>query len=275
VIGLRVAVVCADDRVRMLIARAFDAAPLEWEITMCETPPPSADVVVTADEAIPGAVYFDPDHPERLLKDVEDNRRQSSMQVVSVFGATGGCGTSTIALHLAARAKASTCVLVADRVSAALRLGLEPNEIGREPVPVPGGFRIACCDDADLTTAVLEAQGRFEAILIDAGRAWSDSVVEQSARSVFVLPPSVPGGRSALRWVERFPHQPTAFVVNRLGPGGEVRRSDLERVIGRRVATELPCVRRLRDAEDDGRLLAGWSPWTLRVGALAGALDLA
>jgi hypothetical protein len=274
VIALKVAVVCADDHLRMPVARAFDAAPLEWEITICDRPPETADVVVSAGAQIPGAVPFDPDHPERLLKDIEERGRRCSRRVISIFGATGGCGATTIALHLAARVKGSVCLLVADEISAALRLGLEPDEIGDEPIPVPGDFRVARLCRADPLGSLGGASGGFEVLLVDAGRAWSETVVEGSALSVVVLPPSVPGGRSALRWVTHFPHQPSALVVNRLGPGGEMRSKDLERLIGRRVAIELPCVRRLRDVEDDGRLLEGWSLWNLRLAALARALHL-
>jgi hypothetical protein len=65
-------------------------------------------------------------------------------------------------------------------------------------------------------------------------------------------------------------------VTNRLGPGGETTRPQIESVIGRKVGLELPCWPGLRDAEGERRIGSlRWSRWGLALGRLARALDRA
>jgi hypothetical protein len=73
--------------------------------------------------------------------------------------------------------------------------------------------------------------------------------------------------------IDCWPQLNWLLVSNRCGPGGETTRAELQAIIGRRVALELPCAPSLRDAEDDGRLLTSrLSPWVRRVDRLAGTL---
>lgn len=64
-----------------------------------------------------------------------------------------------------------------------------------------------------------------------------------------------------------------AVVCNRLGPGGEMTRTELERIVEHRIGLELPCTPALRDAEDEGKLLGlRVSRYSRRVVQLARAL---
>jgi hypothetical protein len=67
---------------------------------------------------------------------------------------------------------------------------------------------------------------------------------------------------------------PWAVVTNKLGPGGETTRAELQELLGGRpIAIELPCCPALRDAEDDARLLASdRHRWRRAVKRLAAAL---
>ncbi|HEX3327543.1 MAG TPA: hypothetical protein VHV50_11150, partial [Actinomycetota bacterium] len=60
----------------------------------------------------------------------------------------------------------------------------------------------------------------------------------------------------------------------RLGRGGETTRRQIEEIVGRKVALELPCCPGLRDAEGKQRLVAlRWSRWGQAVIRLGRALE--
>jgi hypothetical protein len=84
-----------------------------------------------------------------------------------------------------------------------------------------------------------------------------------------VMPPTSPGAARTRALLERIPPRPHAVVVNRQGPGGEATRALLQVALGSTIALELPCSPALRDAEDDGALLARHARWTRRVERLA------
>jgi hypothetical protein len=71
-------------------------------------------------------------------------------------------------------------------------------------------------------------------------------------------------------------HSPAAWVpvINRLGPGGETTVRDIERIIGKDVAVELPCCPALRDREDEGRLLKPpWTRWSRGIRRLVDVME--
>jgi hypothetical protein len=92
--------------------------------------------------------------------------------------------------------------------------------------------------------------------------------------AVLVTPPTRPGALRARALVRRWPDLRWAVITNKVGPGGETTRAEMQEVIGHRVALELPCAPALRDAEDDGRLLrTRWSRWGRGIARLARALQ--
>jgi hypothetical protein len=276
-----VALVSRDPRARLELAAAFDSAPLEWRVELHESPPPAADAVVLgADvEAGPaGAIAFDPRDPAGALDAVTRRLRRGAPGVVAVTSATGGAGVTSVALHLAAAARSPAC-LVDLAGGAAARLGLEGSGPGAAaPVPVPGGFRLLAPSpggDADAAAAFLEeAAAPFASVVVDvAPGPLLTTVLARCRAAVLVMTPALPAARRSRALLDAAGSVPWAVVTNRLGPGGETTRSELEGALGRRIALELPCCPALRDAEDDGGLLlSGWTRWRRAVDRLAAAV---
>ena len=219
------------------------------------------------------AVAFDPSHPARVIGEVTRRLAGEQVRTVVVVAASGGCGASSVALHLAAEASGRTCLVGTDG-HLIHRLGLEPEATRGGPVPVPGDFRLAQVEDSDLARSVDELTGAFQAVIVDGGLPALASLASQSPDCVLVLSPTVPSARSAAELLGSFPDARWAIVTNRLGPGGETSSAELQRILGRRICLELPCARGLRDAEGECRLASTWSPWRRRVARLANALEL-
>lgn len=282
--ALNVAVVSRDSTIRLEAARAFDSAPQHWTVALHHTLPADADVVVAgADMDIEADAVFDPAQPGRVIDDVmKAAGRSIGARIFTVTGPSGGIGVTSVALHLArtsARA-ASTCLADCDLDwGAGYRLGLPDDartwaEAGdseeallRAALPVPGGFRVlASPGDSrppDHGMVLEAAKTHFDRIVVDAGRALTAPDLLKAADAVvLVLAPTAPSAHRTRDVLQRLAPGRVAIVTNRIGPGGETNRSEIERIIGCKVALELPCDRRLRDAEDDGRLLAShWSRW--------------
>lgn len=267
---VRVALVCPDDALRMVAAKAFDEAPPEWDVHLHRNVPEGADVVVAVGCELADSVAFDAAHPADVVDEVKRRLATSRRSLITVVAASGGCGATSVALHLAAEATNATCV-VASSDQLTHRLGLDPAAVAGGPIPVPGGFKVVKATAPERAPDLL---GDFENVIVDAGRAALEWPVASHGGCVLVLAPTLPSARAAAELLQSFPERVWAVVTNRLGPGGETGSAELQRVLGRRICLELPCSRGLRDAEGECRLLPGWSWWRRRVRRLAHALDL-
>ncbi len=266
---------------RMTAARAFDAAPAEWDISFSAEPDEDADVLVAVGVSVPGALSMDPTDPEAVLDRIRD-RCSQTRRVIVVIGASGGCGATSIALHLAAawRHGAVAVVDLHRGAPAALRLGIADDagiDEGVDPVvlPVAGGFRLVFPRGRSEEVARVPevAFEQAETAIVDAPPEALGRLETRPGRTVLVMTPSVPSAIRAARLLDSHPEQAWVPVTNRVGPGSETTRLDIERILGRRVALELPCSPGLRDAEDEATLLtSSLSPWRMRVQRLADAL---
>lgn len=272
---IRVALVCPDDSLRMAAAQAFDSAPAEWDVSLHRTVPEATDVVVSVGCELPGALAFDLANPSDIVTDVQRRVTASDRRLITVVGASGGCGATTISLHLAAEA-ARRRSLLATRSPWVLsdRLGVEGHDEVATPVPVPGGFKAVGVVGTDPTSLLAGLIGDFERVVVDGDPAALAGIVAVSDACVMVIAPTLPSAHAASRLLESLPEARWAVVANRVGPGGETTRAELQRILGRRIGLELPCSRALRDAEGERRLTASWSLWWRRLHGLADALGL-
>jgi hypothetical protein len=200
--------------------------------------------------------------------------------VVAVGSASGGCGVTTIALHLCRRI-GGCFVEVARAAGAAERLGLDRTALrswdatgpDRDPVrlaalPMAGGFRaVFAAEEWDAGEVVMQLAGRFDAVVVDLAARCPPV---PCAVKVVVMPATVTGARRARDSGQILGK--ALLVANRLGPGGEYTRAALEVVAGRRIDVALPCCPALRDAEDDGRLVGTHTRWHRRLDELAGRI---
>lgn len=204
---------------------------------------------------------------------------------ITVLGGTGGCGVTTIALHLA-RALAAigpACfVELSHTAGAAERMGLErtavrtwssehrsAQDVRLSAVPMEGGFRaIFAAPSCHLEWADLALlDGEFDRVVVDPGVAPVNSF---DGTAVVVVAGSLPAARRARPLIATEPAR--ALVVNRTGPGGEATRALIEAALDATTALELPHFPALRDAEDEGRLLRRGSRWCRRIDRLARAI---
>jgi MinD-like ATPase involved in chromosome partitioning or flagellar assembly len=289
---MRVAIVSRDPVLRLEAARAFDAAPPAWIVSLHTRSPSDADVVVaTPDVDVPGAIPFDPSHPEGVLGAVSARTEIERAHIVVVTSPSGGTGATSVALHLAAAAAARhrTCFIDLDlRWGVMDRLGLpddvrtweagvhSSDDVVRAAIPVQGGFRALLVHENGHGAAAIDAaRSEFERVFVDAPvEVLSADVLERASAGVLVLSPTVPSACRARRMLDALTTVEWAVVTNRLGPGGEMTRSGLERILERSVALELPCVPALRDAEDDARLVtSSFSRWLRAIDRLFKALE--
>jgi MinD-like ATPase involved in chromosome partitioning or flagellar assembly len=287
---VRVAIVGVDNAMRLAAAKAFDRAPSSWLVSLHREVPEGADVVVLTPEVKGEGLRFDPDRPHDVIEAVKDAGR-GARRVVVVTGASGGIGATSIALHLAAvwGRRGRTCYFDLDPGGGSrLRLGMpadartwadvcdDEESLLLAALPVAPGLRayVASPDgQADPRPVIERAASLFERVVIDAPAGGLDVALDLADVGVLVAAPTFPSierardllGRHTLRW---------AVVTNRIGPGGEATRAELEAVLGRTIGLELPCAPRLRDAEDDRRLLdPAWSRWARRIERLATVLE--
>jgi hypothetical protein len=294
---MKVAVVCCDPALRLAAARAFDGAPATWDVTLCEAPPEDADVVVLGPDVAGGnaGIVFDPARPETMVEQIEATLGTGDgPRVLVVTSAAGGTGATTIALHLAhaLSAAADACYLELTGGGAA-RLSMPPgsltwgdagstqHELRCAALPVAGGFRVLLApvepNESEALVILDRAAEAFERLVVDLPAAeLLTPALPRAHAGVIVMAPTQPCARRTQALLEGLPDFPWAIVSNRAGPGGETTRAGLERILGRRIALELPCTPALRDCEDDGRLLTSkWSRFSRGVARLAGALETA
>lgn len=273
----QIAIVCSDDSLRLAAVRAFDDAPALWDVTLERDPPAAADVVVTVGEGLAGDVQMDLTDPRRVVEDVRTTLAQRTCRVLLVVGASGGCGATSVALHLAAEASARTCLVdLHDEPSCARRLGLDPGDVSAAPapVPVPGGFRLSWSDAERADGWVDRLQRDYERVILHAPRAAAPELAEHCGGVVLVMMPTIVSANQAAELLRRLGDSAVAVVTNRVGPGGETTRAELQRILGCRVALQLPCSPGLRDSEDDCRLLtSSLSPWRRGVARLNAAFE--
>lgn len=294
---MKVAVVCRDPTLRLQAARAFDHVPPTWEVELSDRRPKDADVVVlgsdvTGDET---DIVFDPERPELVVEQISAAlRRRSPHRVIVVTAPCGGTGATTVALHLAQRMadSAPTCYLElaaggADRLDMPTdaltwtQAGSSAEDLRVAALPIAGGFRalLAPRDEIDASHAlevVDRAAASFELIVVDAvPKQLLTPVLDRAHAGLMVISPTRPCARRTRMLLDELPDVPWAIVSNRTGPGGETTRGGLERILGRRIALELPCTPALRDCEDDGRLLSThWSAYVRSLARLARALEV-
>ena len=271
----QIALVCPDETLRVLAAAAFDDAPPEWEVSLHRQAPAEAEVMVGVGPDVAGDVILDPRDPRRVIHDVQSALSAARTRTIAVCGASGGCGATSVALHLAAHGDASTCLVdLADPRCCATRLGLDGADLDAAggPVPVAGGFRLWGPRDIDTVSESVALSG-FDRVIFDIGSRDLERVAPGCDSVVVVMSPTPVSAAHAARLLEVVGDTPSAVVTNRLGPGGETTRAELQRILGRRITLELPCSRGLRDAESDARLFSSaWSPWLLRIARLSAAL---
>jgi cellulose biosynthesis protein BcsQ len=286
---LRVAIVSRDPHIRLQAARAFDAAPASWLVRLYEDEPESADVVVFGPDAASGdGLIFDPIHPERLLEEIASLAARA--RVVVVTGGGRGVGVTTIALHLAsisARDHSACLVDLDPNCGAAYRMGIGA-DLGSEDrlrdlelaaVPVPGGFRVLSGGEVpERGPELLESAAHlFDRLVVDGpdGHDVAEMLAHVDA-AVMVLTPAPASVLRAASILEANDDVRWATVLNRIGPGGEVRREQLERTLGHRIAVELPCTPALRDCEEESKLLkTAFLRWPRRLVDLHRALESA
>lgn len=286
---LKIAAVSSDENVRLQLARAFDSAPSSWIVTLHHGLPAEADVVVCGpDRKFEGGVLFDPERPSQLVPDIAARVARAPGRGIFVVGAAGGCGASSVALHLAAAGGA--CVIEASGQDLRRRLTIpsakswaevlvdEPLELSA--LPVAPGLRVLLSprvvSDEDVSTVLERALPLFDHVLVDVEAERLDTVSRENAIGVLVMPPTRPAVERAREILDAHSLLRWAIVTNRTGPGGTLRGRALESVLERKIAVELPCSAALRDAEDEGRLLTSpLSPWLWQIKRLWRALATA
>ena len=286
---LHVAIVSLDPVMRLEAARAFDRAPASWSVSLHKTMPPEADVVVLTPEVEGDGVRFYPAEPDRVIEDVGVAAR-STGNVSVVTGASGGLGATSIALHVAASLgrRSSTCFFDLDiRWGIRARLGMPADartwaDVGDDEesfllaaLPIAPGVRAFVAPEGgegDPVSVLQRAAHSFDHVIVDAPLERLDLATEIAHAGILVASPTFPSIERTRAVLRAHPLR-WAVVTNRTGAGGEATRLELEAALGRSIGLELPCAPRLRDAEDERRLLdAGWSRWSSRIDRLADVL---
>lgn len=287
--ALEIAVVSRNEDVRLEAARAFDGAPRSWSVRLFETVPDGADVVVIGPdvEHHGRAIRFEPGRADRLLGDIERCAMTRSV-CVYVTSSSGGCGVTTICLHLAAvlADKKATCYVESTWGGLGARLNLPDDHrtwadlegpegsIETAALPVPGGFRALLAPEGGFASSEVVERARrdFDYVIVDARPGQLDLRPDEDALVLMVVPPTRTGARRARATLGDRARGWTV-LTNRTGHGGDLGRVELQNAIGHRVLDHLPCTPRLRTAEDEGDLLASrWNLWSRKVDRLALAL---
>lgn len=283
---LRVAAVSKDEQIRLQLARAFDHAPAAWRVTLHDSPPSDADVVVTGrGEGHPGAIECDPSDPSGVVDAIAQAARPAATAPLVVVGASGGCGATTVALHLGAVGGA--CVIEGDHGRIRRRLdmptaktwagALDGEPIELSALPVAPGLRVLLSpgDESDLQRVVDKAARSFSKVIVATHPDRLD-LATACRVGVLVVAPTRPSAERAAEILANDSGTRWAIVTNRTGPGSSFTRRGIERILGRRIAVELPCSPTLRDSEDVGRLVTSpLSPWLWQIKRLWRALETA
>lgn len=272
--SLRVGIVGSDEAARLALVRALDRAPSSWHLSLHKDIPSDVDVIV-CDPGVdaPGACVVTEGAPDDVIERIAA-RAGPQAGTLAVTSPGGGTGVTSITLHLAAELAAhsrSTCVLDLDgEWGLRGRLGLDPTGQADGPVPVVGNFRLLeGIDRLD------HARANFDHVIVDAPRSILDAFAGRVRDALLVMAPTPEGARRARCLLDAHPSLQWLVIANRTGRGGETTRAQLARIVERPVV-ELPCCPALRDAEDDGRLVArGWSRWSRGVARIAEGIVLA
>jgi len=285
----RVALHASDEKTRLALVRAFEAAPPTWDVFLWRGTE-EFDVLVSDIPRDESAVRFDPADPERAVADATEVLAGSKLRVTVVTGARRGCGVTSLALHLSAALALGrdVCLLDLDPTSS-LRALLGLPEDARHwgefndgvlsaAIPLAGGFRVLLAPTdrrGDGLAALRAASLRFEHVVVDApGGPWRGPALAAATGAVLVVPPSRQGVVHARAVLDLHPDVRWSCIVNRLGAGGGLTARHIARQLGRPVSLELPCSPYLRDRADEHRLLTDrWSRFFRRVVRLAGALE--
>lgn len=301
--SLNVGVISRSQAVRLAAARAFDHAPPAWTIRLHETPPADADVVVFGADLRHEAgdeLVFEPTTPELIVDEIKRRMLISRGRTFVITGAGRGVGVTSAALHLSylsARDKPTCFVDINVKWDSARRMGVDGEhltwpgsrtkdqdagnveDIATAALPVAGGFRALLppsqSEPGAVKRVLTSAQADFERVIVDcADSEQLSGALDGAAAGVLIVPFTIPGAYRAVDVLKAHADSRWAIVVNRLGPGGEMTRAAMHRILEHRTAVELPCSPSLRDAEDDARLLtSNWSRYLRGVSRLHTALE--
>jgi hypothetical protein len=283
----RIALRSSDPATCLEMAKAFEGAPIDWDVFFwsdgCES-----HVVVGDDDAC--SVPFDVSDPARAIESVAALLVRGRKRITVLTGARRGTGVSTLALHLAVALGETAAVCVVDLdpdSSLRARLGLpedardwapSEDDVLSAAIPCSGGFRLLLAPRApfgDVRPLLDAAVERYQHVVVDAPPSPCRAVVlASSTQALLLVPPSRQGIAHAHRTIAAHPETDWSCVVNRMGAGGELTVRQIGNELQRPISVELPCSPYLRDREDDHRLLdARWSRYYRRVTRLAGALS--
>jgi hypothetical protein len=202
--------------------------------------------------------------------------------LLTVTGASGGAGATTVALHLALALRRRRPCLVDLAGGLAERLGFaaDRSHWGRslEPLPFPGGLAVLAAPRPfvppdDPGGLVAAAPGGV--VLADvAPELLAGLPVPQ--RLIVVVARSRPGAERARALLDALaPRVPVVAVTIRRPPAGGATRAEVERILGLRLAADLPYCPAMAEAEQAGRAeTKPWSRWWWGVGALARRLEV-
>jgi hypothetical protein len=291
-----VAILVKDPALRLRVAEAFDEAPQNWTVSFSDVPAPEADVVVVEDLGAGDGVVFDALQPDRLIPEIQARLRRSlkpsAGRAVAVTGVPGA-GATSIAMHLALiwGRRSETCYLDLDTSwSSAPRLGL-PEEaitwagvksaeaVRASSLPIAPGLRalVAPVGGTDLEDAKLVrwALKEFQRTVVDLPYArWLPQTADAMDVAVVVMSPCVAHAHRVARMLATISVERIAVVTNRLGRGGETTRAQLESIVGRKIAVELPTFPGLRDVEGRHSLASlTWCRWGRALQRLARAIE--
>lgn len=205
---------------------------------------------------------------------------------------TGGCGATTVAVHLArelARKESSTVVdLDLSFRGVAARLGIDtpdakswadidvddPLSLRLAALPVPGGFRV-------LLAPVRPVRPDLDVICSTGGNVVLDvppaapleKVLPHTSAGVLVVDRTPIAAERARKVLHRSPEMAWAVVVNATAPRSGFARSQIADLVGLPVSLCLPFSAAVREAEGRKTLVSRVaSPWSWGIARLANAL---
>ncbi len=271
---LLVTILSRDPAMRIAAARAFDAAPVSWEVSLEDGPSPRTDVLVVTPEVedVPTSdaptVPFDPLNPAAAIEAVALLGKSRPPLLTAVLGATGGCGATTIAIHLARALGDAVFAEVgepaASTLSARFSLDLSGDRAG--PISVEGLHAFVLPDPADLSDLL-----GYRRAVVDLGCGAEPLAC---APTLCVLPPTLVAARRAARIIKSGPEIDWIVVTNRVGAGGTATRMELQQGLGAPISLDLPGCPALRDSEDTDRMpLGSWRGWHRGIRRLARAIE--
>lgn len=280
-----VALVSSDVEVRARAAEAFDHAPADWVMVLCDRPPDDADLIVAGpDVDVPGSVPYDPADPGAFLRNA--GSRAVAATCTTVVSAVGGTGVTTIVLHLArALGRRDRCCVVDLAGGVGEALGMEGGartwadlggaSLDHVALPVAGGFRTllppsGSSSDAGAGRALSLARHGFRHVVVDRGVAVDDALPDGATAYVCVIPPTRIAARRSKGLIAACASRPRAVVLNGCVRAAGATRGELEDLIEAPIALELPHIASLPRLTDEGRFAdPRLSRWGRRIEELA------